>query len=723
MSPAIRLCLVLHNHQPVGNFEHVFEQAYQDSYLPFLEVFEEYQDLKLTLHTSGPLMEWLDAAHSDYVDRLAQLVAAGRLEILGGAFYEPILTMIPSEDREGQIRTYTAWLENRLGGQVRGIWTPERVWEQSLTSNLAAAGVQYTLLDDSHFHNAGLSDNDLHGYYITEDEGALVSVFPGSERLRYLIPFAEPHETIDHLRHVAHQTPNAIAVFGDDGEKFGTWPDTRRHVYENGWLRRFFDALVANADWLKTTTLADVVEETPPLGKVYLPAASYREMTEWSLPVESQHQYEHACERLRNDGSWDQARHFLRGGFWRNFKVKYDESNEMYARMMAASRRLREATVRQEEQDSDLLELARQALYRGQCNCSYWHGAFGGIYLPHLRNAVYENLIQCDNLLDEAAERPPAYVEASVQDFNFDACQEIRLASDQFICWFAPISGGVMYELDVRRIRQNLLATLQRRPEAYHQKVLAGAQDNDGVSSIHDRVVFKQEGLDKMLQYDAFPRKSLVDHFYDEGVGLEAVRTGAAEEKGDFVNGAFDAKLRRNPQCIQVQMSRQGAVSGIPIRLTKGVTMHAGGESLEIAFLIEGLPRDQVFQFAPEFNFAAMPADADERFFFQGEQRLGHLGQTLDLDNHTTLGLADHWLGVEAEFRASQPTSWWTFPIATVSQSEGGFELVHQSVCVQPHWLVQADTNGRWSAKLELNLNCGIAAQREAKAETAANVG
>ena len=63
---------------------------------------------------------------------------------------------------------------------------------------------------------------------VTEDEGRVLSVFPGSERLRYTIPFAAPQDTIDCLARMADQQPGAIAVFGDDGEKFGTWPQTLR---------------------------------------------------------------------------------------------------------------------------------------------------------------------------------------------------------------------------------------------------------------------------------------------------------------------------------------------------------------------------------------------------------------------------------------------------------------------------------------------------------------
>ena len=87
MTNSIRLVLALHNHQPVGNFDHVFEQAYQDSYLPFLNVLDRFPHLPIVLHTSGSLMEWLEQHHPEYVDRLANLVKAGRAEILGGSYY------------------------------------------------------------------------------------------------------------------------------------------------------------------------------------------------------------------------------------------------------------------------------------------------------------------------------------------------------------------------------------------------------------------------------------------------------------------------------------------------------------------------------------------------------------------------------------------------------------------------------------------------------------
>ena len=208
--------------------------------------------------------------------------------------------MIPSRDRIGQIRSYTRWLQNRLGATVRGLWVPERVWEQSFTRDLVDAGIEYTVLDDFHFKCAGLTESQLTGHLLTEDEGRVLSVFPGSERLRYTIPFAAPQQTIDYLAKMAEEHPDAVVVFGDDGEKFGTWPETKKHVYDDGWLTRFFDALVQNQEWIQVTTLAEAFDNVPPVGKVYLPDCSYREMTEWALP-------DRAAGRVRADRARDAA--------------------------------------------------------------------------------------------------------------------------------------------------------------------------------------------------------------------------------------------------------------------------------------------------------------------------------------------------------------------------------------------------------------------------------
>jgi len=673
MSNAVRLCFVLHDHQPVGNFDGVFEQAYQDSYRPMLDLLARHPGIRLALHTSGPLAEWLEANHPEYLDRLAELAAAKQIEIVGGAFYEPVLAMLPARDRIGQIRRYTDWLEHRLRTKVTGMWVAERVWDPGMTADLAAAGIDWTILDDFHFKAAGLADDQLDRHWLTEGDGRTLTVFPVSEHLRYVIPFAAPEATLEHLRFLAARRHGALAVFGDDGEKFGVWPDTHRTCFEEGWLEQFFSLLEANADWIRMTLPSEVIREEPPAGTIWLPECSYREMTEWVLPPAKQLACIEARQAAKTDPQLAAIEPFVRGGSWRNFRHRYPEANEMYARMLVVSNRLARLGTTGPV-DRQAYDEAVAATYRGQCNCAYWHGAFGGIYLPHLRNAVYRELITAENALDRAEGRTSPWGEAVSSDYTFDGRTAVRLSNEHVDCWLAPATGGMLYELDLRRQRHNLLATLDRRPEAYHAQVLAGPGKARSIIDASQLATFKQEGLERMVRYDTIRRKSLIDHFYDVDATASAVAGGDAMERGDFATGFYEASIRRNPDRIQVLLSRVGNVWGIPLKLSKAVTLSAGSDTIEIGYKLEGLPAEFCQHLAVEFNFAGLPADAVGRCFRNGDGcDLGQLGSRLDLKEVSQLSLEDDWLDIRATLNCQVASNGglagvWTFPIESGSQ-------------------------------------------------------
>jgi alpha-amylase len=710
----VRLILALHNHQPVGNFDGVFEEAYRTAYLPFLDVLEGYPEIPFVLHTSGPLLEWLAERRPEYIARLRRMVEAGRVEIMGGGFYEPILTMIPHRDRVGQIRGYSRYLEETLGARVRGMWIAERVWEQQLVSSIAEAGIEYTILDDAHFLRAGCPADEVLGYYLTEDDGRLLKVFPGSEALRYNIPFREPHETYEVMRRLAERKPGATVVFADDGEKFGSWPETYEHVYKRGWLNRFCDMLLGNRDWLEATTLARAVDATLPEGRIYLPDGSYREMTEWALARDAAAAYKRASRRVEAiDDGGDVARFFRPGGFWRNFKAKYAECDEMYTRMLSVSRRLA-ALEAGGSADSDYLEVARQGLYRGQCNCPYWHGSFGGLYLPHLRNAIYRGLIAADNALDGAEGRAGPRVALEVSDFNLDARQEIRLENDHLIALIRPAQGGHLYELDVRHCATNLLATLDRRPEPYHEAIREaaarltngqGSEESNQSADGSGTIALKQRGLEDLLVYDGQPRKALVDHFYRVDVTLDDLIAGREVECGDFAGGAYLARVQRDARRVAVVLERPGLAGGHTIRIRKTIELWAGSGDLVVTYLLDDLPRDECLHFAVEINLAAMAGHASDRYYGESTgSRLGMLDARLDLPHASSLTLTDEWLDLSVGLGWSQSAGVWCFPIRTVSRSEGGIEGVYQSSAIIPHWHVTADDQGRWEVCIRLSL-------------------
>lgn len=717
MSAQIRLILTLHLHQPVGNFDGVCESAYRDSYVPFLDVLQQFPELVINLHVSGSLLDWLAEHHPEYLERLREFVGRGQIELLGGPYYEPILACLPRRDRIGQIRAYRQTLEERFGSVIRGAWIPERVWEQSFAADLAEAGIEYTLLDDAHFLAAGLTESQLAGYYLTEDGGQTLKVFAGSERLRYQIPYAGPHEVIQTCRQVAERQPNAILVFGDDGEKFGVWPESKQHVFEQGWLRRFFQALRENSAWLQVTTMGEAVDHVSPQGLVYLPDGSYREMTEWALPTDRLQAYREATRQFEGLSDWQRVRPFLRAGFWRNFLVKYPEAREMYTRMLQVSDRLHALSQgKLTAKQRPLVDKARTELYRAQCNCPYWHGAFGGLYLPHLRNAIYEHLIRADGYLDTLEGKGLGWVSIDAADYNLDARKEVRLAGDRLIAFLAPTRGGHLYELDSRGVRRNLLATLNRRPEPYHAQLQTQTADERQPRTAHSPATSAATAAapTPRITYDQWPRKSLVDHFLQPGLAREAFANGVGRV-GDFEEGIYQSVLRRATDRVEVRLSRDGNLGPYRVRLTKTVAMVAENSSvLSIVYELEQLPSSLPIHFAVEFNFASLPGGASDRFYYGETGRpLGTLDAGLNLPECRRLGLVDEWLGLDVSLEASRPTSFWTMPIETVSQSEKGIEAVHQSCAVVPHWEFHAPQDGRWSVEFTLTIDTAAAHARQ----------
>src|SRR5438046_10697224 len=114
MPEKFHLALLIHAHQPCGNFEHVLEKAYASSYLPFIEHLEKHRKVHLGLHYSGPLLTWIEEHRPEYFSRLQNLVKCGQVELVGGGFYESILVSIPPAGQHDQITTLAACMEQKF---------------------------------------------------------------------------------------------------------------------------------------------------------------------------------------------------------------------------------------------------------------------------------------------------------------------------------------------------------------------------------------------------------------------------------------------------------------------------------------------------------------------------------------------------------------------------------------------------------------------------------
>src|SRR6478672_4150386 len=454
--PPIRFAFGLHLHQPVGNFDHVFAQHVDDVYRPLLDALAAREFLPVVFHLSGPLLEWLEAHDPAYLDQLGRLVSDGQVELLLAGFYEPVLASLPREDRVEQIRWMHDAVRRRFGVDARGLWLTERVWEPELAADLSDAGVRYALVDDRHFLVTGFAAEQLHAPFWTESDGKRVALFPIDERLRYLIPFRPPEETADYLREL-RGAGHRLALLADDGEKFGGWPGTKEWVYGKGWLDRFMATIGGLIDQgeVVLTRLDDALDAVPSGGLAYLPTASYREMEAWSLPPDAALRLAGLERDLGAPRVAGPDGALLRGAHWRNFLVKYPESNRMHKKMMALSALARRAG------DPPAV---RRAIGRAQCNDAYWHGVFGGLYLPHLRDAIWRNLAEA-----EAGLRRGEGLAWDVMDIDGDGYEEIWIHAQGFALLVSPARGGAIEEYTVFATGINYANALTRRREAYHE--------------------------------------------------------------------------------------------------------------------------------------------------------------------------------------------------------------------------------------------------------------
>jgi len=694
----------IHNHQPVGNFDFVIEEAYRRCYLPFIEVIEEFPTIHLTFHFSGCLLEWLEQHHPEYLDRLASIVARGNVEIISGGFFEPILSMIPEKDKIGQIQRLNTYIKERFGYEAQGLWLTERVWEPHLAKPIAQAGIKYITVDDYHFLSNGKTEQELTGHFLTEEEGWVLGIFPISQKLRYAIPFKEPQATLDYLAQFATEDGENVIVMVDDGEKFGVWPGTYEQVFEQNWLRDFLTLLQHNSEWLKTMTLKEWYEQHAPKGRIYLPTASYFEMSEWSLPWQSGEKFGEIIHELEAKHRIDEMRPFLKGGIWRNFLYKYDEGNWMQKKMLHLSRRLQNLSVTSlTPSQQKKLSTAQEHLWRGTCNCAYWHGIFGGLYLPHLRHAIYQELLRCQLLLNQIEGRRGFRTE--IIDIDADGTAEILIDDGTLNIALAPHRGGIMQELSLLPQSFNLLNTLKRYREAYHRKVaLADRQENENVSgSIHDLVLSKEKGLEKYLKYDQYPRKNLLDHVIHPGVSLEKFRAGEYYEDSDFIFGKFDYQINEKNRTVLFQ--RLGWVNWQRCAIEKKITLKGMSILIEYRLTNKG-ERENVFRFGPEFNFALLGGNSSDRYYIADGKKLEQSALNSEgvLNGVQTLGVVNEWDKFQAEVCAPTVGEFWRFPVETVSLSEAGFERVYQSSVIIPWYDIHLAPQVSVSIQLELRL-------------------
>lgn len=606
----MQLIFAIHCHQPFGQLDSVLNEAITRAYRPFLDVLRIHPDVKVNVHYSGPLLEQLDATNPELLVELREL--GNQIEWMGGAMYEPILPAIPERDRLEHLRRMRAEINERFEQDPQVAWIPERVWEPSLTDTLHQTGYAAVPLDDVHFERAGVEHLDRP--YLIHHLDKVITGYPISVDLRYAAPREDPEVLVESLRNLDAHNPDAIAVLADDGEKYGLWLGSHRRVYgPEGWLDRFFSA-AEQADWIELTTFEQHLRESPARLRTSLPPGSYQEMTEWS------------------DGRWE---HFL---------DRYPEVDVLYRKMLNASNR------------ADRPKAPGEALteaMRGQGNDAYWHGAFGGIYLPHLRSESHRRLTLSRIAVDDAGRSGRSWAKAEELDWNADGVEELYVElPDQSWVLDSRTDGFLYY--DDKPSRWMVPDVVAAHVEDYHT--------GQSAARVHRWLTTRT------LNIEDNPGR--LTHLTDDAVDPAAVeRTEVSTGRGTVsVNSAsHDGRVLR--------------------------TVTAENRSFDLLYEVADLPDCRL---GPEVPIAVWRG--------AGTLRVDG-GAWLDLD--MPMSLAGHRFRFRHEGRGNevlislrQPGELFVVPLTTFNRNESGSEELQQGVLLWPHWVRPRE--GKYRLSIEI---------------------
>ncbi|MDP2751622.1 MAG: DUF1926 domain-containing protein [Rhodocyclaceae bacterium] len=643
----LTLLFGVHAHQPVGNFPEVIEEAHLRCYRMFLQTLERYPAFRFSVHFSGWLLDVMLQRWPEDMEQLAMMTRRGQVEWFGSGDCEPVLAAIPHRDRITQIQTLSDRIERHFGQRPLGAWLTERVWESSVVPSLTETGIRYVTVDDYHFLCAGQPASKLDGFFTTEENDHHLDLFPISEQARYRFPFQPAAEAVAWLEEVARSGQQSVIYF-DDIEKFGIWPQTYEWVYEQGWLDQFLQGVLASP-LLQTAHFSEFHRQEKTKGIVYLPTTSYIEMNEWTLPASAARAWHSLMEQEKQAGRFEAEKPFLRGGIWRNFFSKYPESNWMHKRVLAASRALAAlpAKLRTPER--------QEWLHRAQANDAYWHGLFGGLYLPHLRRAIWNNLLALEAAL--GGEKTTTRI-----DLDLDGCDEIFMRHSTLLAVVRADGDAALVEFSSYPLTHNFGDTLRRIDEAYHDKLTEDCcqtATQGGIASAHDRLAFRHDVSLEDAAPDTRPRGLFMESLWD-GRSVDHYR----EEGECFVAYVEDARIEKS------------------YRLDK--------EGLAVRYRTTGL--EEALQI--RLNIAMPSCDGYfGRYILENGDIPCGFGQPLTIPAMTRLTLEDGVLKGALTLQCDTPVALVARPHHTVSQSEAGFEKIMQCVELTIAWSPETSGN------------------------------
>jgi alpha-amylase len=370
---------------------------------------------------------------------------------------------------------------------------------------------------------------------------------------------------------------------------------------------------------------------------------------------------------------------FVQGGFYRNFLRKYAEANQLHKRMLHVSDRV-EACGRLSPSRA---RAARDFLYRAQANDVYWHGVFGGLYLNHLREAAWSNLLRAEGWRTRSCTRGRRVGRGhGSRTSTATAAEELLLKTAGMTLLSHAHDGRAVTEISLPARGVALGPRLTRARKGTTRSSAARAARTTARASIHDMLVLKAPAVLDALGADPWQRASFREAFHGEGDSPEAILSGAPPLCVTAGKEALVECARRGTRLV-ARFEVPLAAEGVDLLLEKVLVLRGWEEGFTAAFRLRNRgERTVAGTLCSEWNLNMLSGEGVERYYEGlGDPRgLSSSGASRDVREFRVV---DGWRNVAARAVLDRDCAVLRRPVETASLSEAGAEKIHQGICIR----------------------------------------
>lgn len=682
-------------------------RAWERVHSPILGLLESLPGTPAALHVSGVLMDFVEQRYAQDLARLRALVQKGQVEVLGGGWFDPILSLLPERDALAQLLLTQRRMEALLGVSPRGAWLVHGAWDPVLPRILGRAGLEYALVDGGSLVAMGLPAQEVQGYLSTEREGVPLALFPLDMDLAPVDTRLDPARVVPILRRKAMGDQRCVAWIMDTrdfGLRPGTWD--RAWGREGGWMPRVMRQIASQDHWIKAVSFRTILDRLPPERRIYLPSTMAPGLQRLALGQDLDTAAV-PCTPIQ-PGPPTQFEAFL---------ARYEEANRLHKRMLRTSRALeqlekalRKSPPERVDLQRDALEKGLFALYRGQSAAPFGLDPWGGVYQGRLRHESFAAMVRAEGLVNRALGARER-VRFEKRDLDCDQHEEVLVHTPHFGAVVDPNTGGALVELDVWALPGNLLNTFARRQEAWHSQLAdslplpALVEGGEAPGAVHveiddgDAPAPTPQGAPPrggvaahLLAQDAFPRDAFLDRFLGPETTLENLRRGQFPELGDFVGATFEM-LKTEPQegSVEILLARDGMVQTPTrphsVRVVKRYRFRGDKAAFDVGYkLTNRYPEPITTAFGVEINLNLDSERGGRQYLWLDRTDLRDLGAAGERPQVTEVVWGDEERGFQLVLAIETPCLLYHYPVEALRRTPDATEPCWQGTCLLLRW-------------------------------------